>query len=87
MSLTTTTKPCEYDDLELMDKTLTENYCPMDTQIITGSRNIDTKTVDGARYAHCSIDSRLSLQKMQDPFGEKAWIEQFHAVITGAYHY
>jgi N4-gp56 family major capsid protein len=65
--------PCEYEELELMDKTLTENYCPMDTQIITGSRNIDTATVDGARYAHCSIDSRLSLQKMKDPFGEKAW--------------
>ena len=71
--LTTTVKPCEYDELELMDKTLTENYCPMDTQIIDGSRNIDTKTVDGARYAHCSIDSRLSLQKMKDSFGEKAW--------------
>ena len=67
------TTPCEYDELELMEKTLTENYCPTDTQIITGSRNIDTKTVDGARYAHCSIDSRLSLQKMKDPFGEKAW--------------
>ena len=66
-------KPCEYAELELMEKTLTENYCPMDTQIIDGSRNIDTKTVDGARYAHCSIDSRMSLQKMKDSFGEKAW--------------
>jgi len=71
--LTTTVKPCEYGELELMDKTLTENYCPMDTQIINGSRNIDTATVDGARYAHCSIDSRLSLQKMKDSFGDKAW--------------
>jgi N4-gp56 family major capsid protein len=71
--LATTTKPCEYDELELMEKTLTENYCPFDTQIITGSRNIDTATVSGSRYAHCSIDSRLSLQRMKDPFGEKAW--------------
>jgi len=72
-SLQDVAAPCEYEELELMEKTLTENYCPMDTQIITGSRNIDTKTVDGARYAHCSIDTRLSLQKMKDPFGERAW--------------
>jgi len=72
-NLITTIKPCEYAELELMDKTLTENYCPMDTQIITGSRNVDTKVVDGARYAHCSIDSRLSLQKMKDAFGDRAW--------------
>lgn len=72
-NLTAVANPCEYAELELMEKTLTENYCPFDTQIINGSRNIDTATVDGARYAHCSIDSRLSLQKMKDPFGEKAW--------------
>ena len=72
-SLTLTVAPCEIGELELMDKTLTENYCPMDTQIIKGSRNIDTETIDGARYAHCSIDSRLSLQKMKDSFAEKAW--------------
>ena len=71
--LTGTVTPCEYDELELMDKTLTENYCPTDTQIISGSRNVDTMTVNGARYAHCSIDSRLSLQKMKDSFAEKAW--------------
>lgn len=71
--LTGVVKPCEFDELELMDKTMTENYCPTDTQIINGSRNIDTMTVDGGRYAHCSIDSRLSLQKMKDSFGEKAW--------------
>ena len=71
--LTGTVKPCEFAELELMDKTLTENYCPMDTQIINGSRNIDTMTVSGARYAHCSIDSRQSLEKMKDSFSEKAW--------------
>ncbi|RLB96030.1 MAG: N4-gp56 family major capsid protein, partial [Deltaproteobacteria bacterium] len=39
-----------YDDLQKLSRDLDDNRMPKNTKIITGSRMIDTRTIDGARY-------------------------------------
>lgn len=63
-----------YDDLRRLDDILTENRCELTTQIITGTRNIDTKTVSACRVAYVSRAIRKLLEDMTDKFGNKLWI-------------
>ena len=61
-------------DLRQMTKVLNANDCPMDTQIISGSRNIDTKVVANARYAYTSDDVVSHLEDMMNTVtGKHAW--------------
>ena len=45
-----------YEGLMKLGITLDNNRCPKSTKMITGSRLIDTKTIDGARYLYCGSE-------------------------------
>lgn len=63
-----------YDLIHKVSNTLTNNRCPFDTTIIKGSRLVDTKTINKARYAYISSDLEKTLFKMKDYHGEKAFV-------------
>lgn len=59
----------DLDDLRMVTKVLNTNKAPTDTQMITGSRNIDTKVVAKARYAYTSDDVVTVLEDMTQTLG------------------
>ena len=67
-------------ELRQMNKILNANLCPKDTQIISGSRNIDTKVVGSARYAYTSDDMIMTLEDIMNPITGKhmwAYVEEY----------
>lgn len=64
----------QYDDLVKLSIELDNNRCPKDTKIITGSRMVDTKVINAARYAYCGSELIPSFMRMTDYHNEKAWI-------------
>jgi len=52
-------------DLYRIDIQLDNNKCPKDTTVITGSRLVDTKTVQAARYMFISPDMKMSFMAMK----------------------
>ena len=77
----------DYESLRRMEKILTENRCPLQTTIISGSTKIDTKTVDRGRIAYVSADVVPLLEDMKDKFDNKVWIpaHQYAASTTLLY--
>ena len=67
-----------YADFVRLDQILTDNRCPKQTTIITGSRNIDTRTIASARVMYVGSELVPLLRRMTDPFGNKAFIEVQH---------
>lgn len=63
-----------YDDLVKLDIELDNNRTPKKTKIIAGSRMIDTKVVNAARYAYCGSELQPALMRMTDYFGNQAFI-------------
>lgn len=72
-----------YENLMRMDRLLTDNRTPMQTTIITGSRYIDTKVVPSARIAFVSADVVPVLMRLQDLFGNPAFVEIQHYADAG----
>lgn len=72
-----------YKNLMRMDKILNDNRTPKQTQIITGSRLIDTKTIQGGRVAYCGSDLEITLRSMTDLFGNPAFIGVQHYADAG----
>lgn len=68
----------DYDDFSRLDQILYENRTPKQTKIITGSRNIDTRTVPSGRIAFVGGALVPTLERMKDPFNNKAWIAVQH---------
>jgi len=64
-----------YADLLSLDIELTNNKCPRDTKVIDGSRMIDTKVVQAARYMFVSPDVVTSFRAMTDLHGAPAFKE------------
>jgi N4-gp56 family major capsid protein len=67
-------------ELRQMNKILNANLFPKDTQIISGSRNIDTKVVGSARYAYTSDDVVMILEDIMNPITGKhmwAYVEEY----------
>lgn len=64
----------DYDTLRRVDQILDDNRCPRNMKYITGSRNIDTKTISSARIAYVSSAVVPLLEDMKDKFGNKVWI-------------
>lgn len=56
----------DYDTLVRLDQILTENRCPMDTKILTGSANTDTRTIPSARIMFVGPEVAKLLQKIKD---------------------
>lgn len=73
----------DYNDLSRLDQILTENRTPKQTKIIAGSRNIDTKVIGSGRVAFVSGVLVPTLERMYDPFGNKAWIAVQHYADAG----
>lgn len=68
----------DYDDFSRLDQILYENRTPKQTKIITGSRNIDTRVVPSGRIAFVGGALVPTLERMKDPFNNKAWIAIQH---------
>lgn len=63
-----------YGDLMRLSIDLDNNRCPKNTKIITGSRMVDTKTIDAARYMYVGSELLITLKEMVDSFSNKAFI-------------
>lgn len=72
-----------YKNLMRLDQILTDARCPMQTKIISGSRNIDTRVVQGGRIMYISSALVPMLKGMKDLFGNKAFIEVQHYADAG----
>lgn len=66
-----------YDLLKRVSRALTEKRCPFDTTIITGSRIVDSKLINRARYAYIGHELTTSIEKMKNFHGEPAFIPAF----------
>lgn len=63
-----------YNGLMRLGIDLDNNRCPKTTKLITGSRMVDTKTIDAARYIYCGSEMIPTLRNMVDNFGNQAFI-------------
>jgi N4-gp56 family major capsid protein len=64
----------DYADMMRLDQALTDNRTPKQTKVITGSRLIDTKTIQSARMMFVGPELVPMLKGMVDLFGNKAFI-------------
>ena len=72
-----------YEGLMKQGIALDDNKCPKATKLITGSRLIDTKTIDGARYMYIGSEMLPTLKRMKDLHNEKAFVEARHYAAAG----
>jgi N4-gp56 family major capsid protein len=72
-----------YDMLVKLNTELNNNKCPRNTEIITGSRMIDTKTISSARYLYISPEVKHTVLKMKNYHDEKAFIPVHHYAEAG----
>jgi N4-gp56 family major capsid protein len=81
---TTAGDSISYDDLVKLAIELDNNRTPKNTKVITGSRMIDTKVVNAARYMYVGSELVPSLMKMTDYHGHQAFIPvaQYGAAAT-----
>ena len=63
-----------YDDLVKLAIELDNNRCPKNTKVITGSRMIDTRVVNAARYMYIGSELLPSIMKMKDYHNNAAFI-------------
>ena len=63
-----------YEDLMRLNIDLDNNRCPKNTKIISGTRMVDTRVVDAARYMYIGSELSPMVKKMVDPFGNQAFI-------------
>ena len=67
-----------YENLMRLGIILDENRCPKHTKIITGTRMIDTKTVDAARILYIGTEMIPTIRRMKDLFNNQAFIDVRH---------
>jgi N4-gp56 family major capsid protein len=63
-----------YNDLMRLEIDLDNNRCPKQTKLIAGSRMVDTRTIEGARYMFIGSELIPTIKKMTDNFGNQAFI-------------
>ncbi len=73
-----------YDDLVKLDIELDQNRTPKNTTIVTGSRMVDTRVVNAARYAYIGSELQPALMRMTDYHSAKAFlpVAQYGAATT-----
>ena len=64
----------EYDDLVKLGIVLDNNRCPKNTKLISGSRMVDTKVVNSARYVYIGSELIPSVMRMTDYHSNQAFI-------------
>lgn len=62
-----------YKDLLKVNIVLDDNKCPKSTKMITGSRMIDTRVVNAARYCYVGSELQVTLESMVDLHDAPAW--------------
>jgi N4-gp56 family major capsid protein len=72
-----------YNDLMRLAIDLNDNRCPKATKVITGSRMIDTKTIDGARILYIGSELETTVRSMLDQFSNPAFIAVQHYAAAG----
>lgn len=72
-----------YDDLMKLAITLFDNRTPKHTQVITGTRMIDTRVVNSAMYMFVGSEMVPTIRKMKDHFGNQAFISVEHYAGAG----
>lgn len=63
-----------YATLSRLSVTLDENRTPKQTKVISGSRNIDTRTISAGRVMFVGSEMLPLLEAMEDLFENQAWI-------------
>lgn len=63
-----------YDDLVKLGIELDNNRTPKNTKVITGSRMVDTKVVNAARYMYIGSELQPTIMRMFDYHGNKAFL-------------
>lgn len=63
-----------YDDLVKLDIELDDNRTPKNTKLIAGSRMIDTRVVNAARYAYVGTKLQPAIMRMTDYHGNQAFL-------------
>ena len=63
-----------YDDLVKLSIELDDNRTPRDTKMITGSRMVDTRVVNSARYAYIGSELKPAIMRMTDYHSAKAFL-------------
>lgn len=71
---TTTNTLVGYDDLVKLGIELDNNRTPKNTKVIMGSRMVDTKVVNAARYIYIGSELQTLIMRMTDYHGNKAFI-------------
>jgi N4-gp56 family major capsid protein len=73
-----------YDDLVKLGIELDNNRCPKNTKLITGSRMVDTKVVNSARFCYIGSELIPAFMRMTDYHSAKAFIPvaQYGAATT-----
>ena len=72
-----------YDDFVKLGIELFNNRTPKQTKVISGSRMIDTKVIDGGFVMFVGSELLPTLRRLTDYFGDKAFIEAKHYASAG----
>lgn len=68
------TSTVSYASLLRLSIQLDDNRTPKQTKIITGTRNVDTKTISAGRVMYIGSELLPTLEALQDSHGERAFI-------------
>ena len=72
-----------YANFVRLDQILNDNRTPRQTKVITGSRNVDTRVISGARVMYVGSELVPVLKRMTDYFGNAAFIPVQHYADAG----
>jgi N4-gp56 family major capsid protein len=73
----------DYEDLMRLAIDLDDNRCPKNTQVITGSRMIDTKVISAARVLYIGSELIPMVKRMVDLHGNPAFVDVKHYAEAG----
>ncbi|AGH57614.1 major head protein [Pseudoalteromonas phage pYD6-A] len=72
-----------YDDFVKLAIELQNNRTPRQTRVISGSRMIDTKVIDGGYVMFVGSEMVPTLKRLTDYFGDRAFVEAKHYAAAG----
>jgi N4-gp56 family major capsid protein len=74
----------DFADFQRLNIILNDNRTPKQTKVITGSRNVDTRVINGGRVAYCGSELQTLIEGMVDQFDRPAFVPvaQYGAATT-----
>lgn len=73
----------DYADLTRLARTLNDNRTPKQTKIISGSRMIDTRTINSGRVLYIGSELESTVKGMTDQFGNPAFVPAHQYAAAG----